>query len=274
MRRFVLLLSLLLLPWLGMAQTKAASEAAAQATALRRANQLVLERHYESAWKLLKVLDPLNVEPAVVLQKTELALKYYTDTDELKRFAFRDLKLLDLSPDSLRQLGQDTARYSFPVRQVLEKLQQQNPDNYKLDRALGDYYFTVQQCDCAEQTLGEDEVFRRTIKHYQQAHDHGQGDYLSYFALGYSYQRLGQFTESLAPFERSIQLRKNYPTSHLNLAFVYLELKEFEKARDHARRAQRLFPDAAHKEDAGYLLSQIEERIKTAASSPGLPKAP
>ncbi|UOQ75328.1 tetratricopeptide repeat protein [Hymenobacter sp. 5516J-16] len=268
MRPFILLLLFFLLaPCVGRGQTTAAAEAAAQATALQRVNQLVLERRYESAWKLLKFLDQMNTDPAVALQKTEVALHYYTATDELKRFNFRDLKLLDLSPDSLRQLGQDSVRYSFPVRRVLEKLQKQYPDNYKLDRALGDYYFTVQQCDCAESDLSEDEVFRRTIRHYQQAHDHGQGDYLSYFALGYSYQRLGQFKESLAPFERSIQLRKNYPTAHLNLAFVYLELKDFEKARNHARRAVELFPDDAHKEDAAFLLSQIEERMKTATAA-------
>ncbi|RPD49353.1 tetratricopeptide repeat protein [Hymenobacter sediminis] len=265
----LLLLLFFLAPEVGRAQTTAATEAAAQATALRRANKLVLERKYESAWKLLKFLDQMNQDPAVALKKTELALNYYTATDELKRFAFRDLKLLDLSPDSLRQLGVDTPHYSFPVRRVLEKLQEKYPDNYKLDRALGDYYFAVQQCDCAEEELGEDEVFQRTIKHYQLAHDHGQGDYLSYFALGYSYQRLGQFQESLAPFERSVQLRKDAPTTHLNLAFVYLELKQFEKAQLHARRAVELFPDDAHKQDAAYLLGQIEDRMKaTAATKP------
>ena len=269
MRLLVVFLGMLLVPLVSMAQTSTAAEAAALATTIKRANQLMLERRYESAWKLLKFADQMNVEPTVALKKTELALNYHIGTDELTRFAFRDLSLLSPSIDSLRQAGKDSVRYSFPVRRVLEKLKDKNPDNYKLDRALGDYYFAVQQCDCAEQDLGEDEVFRRTIQFYQLAHDHGQGDYLSYFALGYAYQRLGQFKESLAPFERSIQLRKNYPTSHLNLAFVYLELKEFDKARTHARRAVQLFDDAAHKEDAGFLLAQIEERMKeTAASKP------
>ena len=89
---------------------------------------------------------------------------------------------------------------------------------------------------------------------YEEAHAHGQGDYLSYFALGYAYQRLGRFQESLPPFERSLELRPNNPTAHLNLAFVLLELRDLEKARYHARSAQCLFPDAHHKEDAGFLL--------------------
>ena len=250
-----------------------------QSKALRQARQLVLARRYESAWQLLQQLDSANIEPAVVIQKADLALNYYTATDGLTRFAFRDLKLTDLAPDSLRMLNQDTARHAFAVRKVLERLRRKYPDNYRLARALGDYFYTVQQCDCAEQRLGEDEVFRRTISAYQEAHDHGQGDYISYFALGYAYQRLGRFQESLAPFQRSLELRPNNPTTHLNLAFVMLELRDLEKARYHARSAQFLFSDAHHKEDAEFLMKEIEERIqqqktpKAAQAEPETPSA-
>ncbi|NVO85529.1 tetratricopeptide repeat protein [Hymenobacter terrestris] len=243
-----------------------------QAATLRQARQLVLERRYNSAWQLLARLDPRNADPAVVIEKADLALRYYTNTDQLRRFAFRDLKLLDLAPDSLRQLGLDSLRYRFAVRQVLERLQRRYPANYRLSRALGDYYYTVQQCDCAEAGIGEDEVFLRTINEYQQAHAHGQGDYLSYFALGYAYQRLGRFQASLAPFERSLQLRPRNPTVHLNMAFVLLELRELEKARGQARLARQFFPDAHRKEDAGFLLKEIEERIRQ--TNPEVPTAP
>ena len=255
-----------------------AGRAPIPAAMLRQARQLVLERRYDSAWRLLARLDPRNTDPNVVIEKADLALRYYTNTEQLRRFAFRDLKLLDLAPDSLRQLGHDSLRYRFAVRQVLERLQRRYPDNYRLARALGDYYYTVQQCDCAEDGLGEDEVFLRTITEYQEAHAHGQGDYLSYFALGYAYQRLGRFQASLAPFERSLALRPHNPIVHLNMAFVLLELRELEKARDQARLAQQYFPDAHRKDDAGFLLKEIEERIRqTKSAAPAeapLPAAP
>lgn len=268
---FVLLLTAagsLLRPAAARAQTTAAdtltaAAAPTPAATLRQARQLVLERRYDSAWRLLARLDPRNLDPAVAIEKADLALRYYTATDQLRRFAFRDLKLLDLAPDSLRLLpSPDSLRYRFAVRQVLERLQRAHPDNYRLARALGDYYYTVQQCDCAEERLGEDEVFLRTITEYQQAHAHGQGDYLSYFALGYAYQRLGRFESSLAPFARSLELRPRNPTAHLNLAFVLLELRELEKAREHARLAQQYFTDSRRKDDAGFLLKEIEERIR------------
>ncbi|MFD2785708.1 tetratricopeptide repeat protein [Hymenobacter rubripertinctus] len=244
---------------------------ATQTRALRQARQLELDRRYESAWQLLQELDSANTVPAVVLQKANLALTYYTATEGLTRFAFRNLRLTDPAPDSLRVLSQDTVRHNFAVRRVLERLYRQYPDNYRLARALGDYFYAVQQCDCAEQRLGEDEVFRRTIAAYQEAHAHGQGDYVSYFALGYAYQRLGRFPESLGPFERSLELRPNNPTVHLNLAFVLLELRDLEKARYHARSAQFLFPDAHHKEDAGFLMKEIEERIQQLSTPQAAP---
>lgn len=243
---------------------------------LRQARELVLARRYNSAWLLLAQLDPRNLDPAVAIEKADLALRYYTATEQLARFAFRDLKLLDLPPDSLRQLSPpDSLRYRFAVRQVLERLQRRYPDNYRLARALGDYYYTVQQCDCAEQRLGEDEVFLRTITEYRQAHAHGQGDYLSYFALGYALQRLGRFEASVAPFERSLALRPRNPTAHLNLAFVQLELRELEPARDHARLAQQYFTNSRSQDDAGFLLKEIEERIRqTTPEAPAAAPAP
>ncbi|WP_026351191.1 tetratricopeptide repeat protein [Hymenobacter aerophilus] len=261
------------------ADTLDTAEPAAPATpaaTLRQARQLVLERRYDSAWRLLTKLDPRNLDPAVVIEKADLALRYYTATDQLRRFAFRDLKLLDLAPDSLRLLpSPDSLRYRFAVRQVLERLQRAYPSNYRLARALGDYYYTVQQCDCAEEKLGEDEVFLRTITEYQEAHAHGQGDYLSYFALGYAYQRLGKFESSLAPFERSLELRPRNPTAHLNLAFVLLELRQLEKAREQARLAQQYFTDSRRKDDAGFLLKEIEARIRqTSGEAPAEPAPP
>ena len=120
----------------------------------------------------------------------------------------------------------------------------------------------------------EDDLFPLIIKYYDVAHEHGYGDYSSYYAQGYSYQRLGMFQESVAPFLRSIELRKNYPEARLNLAFVYLELKQFEKAKEQAQLAVELFPDEQHKSDANFLLQTIEERLQgKEATAPAKPAA-
>lgn len=228
---------------------------------LQKADALVGERKYASAFRVLQQYDPRNERPAVVLQKEDIALRYYVSHSQYRRFGFKDLQLTD----NIEQYRSTDSTYStvpFPLGRALRALKERYPNDYKLDRGLGDYYFAVQQCNCAEPSKTEDELFPLIIQYYDVAHEHGYGDYSSYFAQGYSYQRLGKFQESVPPFLRSIELRKNYPEARLNLAFVYLELKEFEKAREQAQMAVALFPDEQHKSDANFLLQSIEERIQ------------
>lgn len=239
----------------------AAAQAQTNIAILQKADALVGERKYAAAFQVLQKYDPRNERPAVVLQKEDIALRYNVGHTQYRRFAFKDVQLTDNLED-FRNPDSTYTMTTFPLGRALRTLKDRYPNDYKLDRGLGDYYFAVQHCNCAETSRTDDEMFPLIIKYYDVAHEHGYGDYSSYYAQGYSYQRLGMFQESVAPFLRSIELRKNYPESHLNLAFVYLELKQFEKAKEQAQLAVELFPDAQHKSDAEFLLKTIEERIQ------------
>ena len=254
---FLLFGSALLAPAAAWAQTNIAI--------LQKAATLTADRKYESAFQLLDKYDPRNERPAVLLLKEELALRYHVGQTAYRKFSFRDLRLTD-NLETFRSPDSTYTTYTLPLGRALRILKQRYPNDYKLNRGLADYYLAVQQCDCAEQNKTEDDLFPLIIKNYEVAHEHGFGDYVSYFALGYSFQRLGMFRESVAPFLRSIELYKAYPEAHLNLAFVYLELKEFEKAREQAQQATALFPDAQHKSDAQFLLKTVEERLQTQAA--------
>lgn len=242
---------------------------------LQKADDLVAQRKYESAFRYLQEKDPKNQQLAMVLKKAEVALNYNLTTRQYLTFTFRDLALTD-NLDEMREhadsLAVGATRYRFHIRAALDSLKKRYPDNYKIDRGLGDYYFSVQQCDCAERKIVEDDLFPLIINYYKTAHAHGYGDYFSYFATGYAYQRLGQFRQAVGPFQHSIELRKDYPISHLNLAFVLLELKQFDKARAEAKIACEQFQDEQFKSDAAFLLSEIENRIKgLAAKTPVRP---
>jgi len=251
----------------------AVAQAQTNIAILQRADALVGERKYAAAFQVLQKYDPRNERPAVVLQKEDIALRYNIGHVQYRRFAFRDVQLTDNLED-FRNPDSTYTMTAFPLGRALRTLKDHYPNDYKLDRGLGDYYFAVQHCNCAETSRTDDELFPLIIKYYDVAHEHGYGDYSSYYAQGYSYQRLGKFQESVAPFLRSIELRKNYPEAHLNLAFVYLELKQFEKAKEQAQLAVELFPDAQHKSDAEFLLKTVEERIQgKAAATPPAPTA-
>jgi len=232
---------------------------------LQKADALAGERKYNAAFKLLNSYDPRNERPAVLLQKEDLALRFNVGHTQYRKFSFKDLHLTD-NIEEFRSPDSTYTSYDFPLGRALRALKRRYPNDYKLDRGLADYYFAVQQCSCAETSKEEEELFPLIVRYYENAHEHGYGDYVSYFALGYSFQRLGMFQESVAPFLRSIELRSAYPEAHLNLAFVYLELKQYEKAQDQAQKAVELYTDSQHKADAQFLLKSIEERLQTKAA--------
>lgn len=243
----------------------------AEAAALKQANDLVAQRKYSSAFAVLRKFDPKNERPAVALRMQELALSYYITTREYETFTFKDLALVETLEQMRAQRSYDSA-YRFPLETVLLNLKRRNPTNYKLDKALGDYYYSAQQCDCAEKAKGEDRLFALMVRHYEVAHLRGYGDYLSYYALGYAHERLGNFAQSVGPFRRSIQLKKDFPDAHYHLAYSLLELKQLEKSRDEVRLALNLYSDEQFKSDAAYMLADIEEQIKRVAE--GKPAKP
>jgi tetratricopeptide (TPR) repeat protein len=246
--------------------TASAQTDKAELAALKQANDLVAQRKYNSAFALLQQFDPQNTRPAIAMRKQEIALSYNILTREYQTFSMKDLALVETLEQMRAQRSYDSA-YRFPIGTVLINLKRRNPTNYKLDKALGDYYFSAQQCDCAEKGKTEDQMFALMVRHYEVAHLRGYGDYLSYYALGYAHERLGNFAQAIGPFKRSIQLKKDFPDAHYHMAYSLLELKQLENARDEVRLALNLYQDEQFKSDAAYMLADIEEQIKRAPKS-------
>lgn len=239
----------------------------AETAALKQANDLVAQRKYSSAFATLRKFDPKNERPAVALRMQEMALSYHITTREYETFTFKDLALVETLEQMRAQRAYDSA-YRFPLETILLNLKRRNPTNYKLDKGLGDYYYSAQQCDCAEKAKGEDRLFALMVRHYEVAHLRGYGGYLSYYALGYAHERLGNFAQAIGPFKRSIELKKDFPDAHYHLAYSLLELKQLENARDEVRLALNLYQDEQFKSDAAYMLADIEEQIKRGDAKP------
>lgn len=260
------------LVWITACATAWAQAEPAETTVLKQADALLAWRKYEAAFQLLQVFDPWHRQPAVALKAADIALRYHTQQQNFRAFDFKDLTLTE-SLDSLRRRAPDSVRYQFPVGQVLDSLHRRFPENYKVEKALADYYFELQQCACSEEEYSEDELFQRMVGHYRVAHGHGYGDYLSYYALGYALMRLGDFPASATAYERSIALRKDYPLAHFQLAYDYLELKRLPDARDQARLAVAQFRQPQLRADAEFLLAELEHRLATPAAVVALPAA-
>ena len=259
-RLFFLLFLLSFLPRLTTAQESTPAPST-EAEVLSKASQLILDRQYESAFKLLNEFDPKHRRPAVAIKQAELALTYHLRSREYEGFGFIDLKPYERL-DSLRtHFTRAAIRYPFPVESVLKNLLKRHPTNYKLNRALGDYYYQVEQCECAEAERSPKELYALMVRHYTIAHAHGYGDYASYYALGYARMSQRRYQESVPAFKRSIVLRPNYALSHYNLAYSYIHLNKLINALEEARAAARLSDDPTLKDDADFTVKDLKKRI-------------
>ncbi|WBO84071.1 tetratricopeptide repeat protein [Hymenobacter yonginensis] len=267
-RLLSLLLWALLLPGQAPAQLPAPLAAApTEAEVLRQATQLMQNRQYESAWKLLNGFDPKHRRPAVALMQTELALNYHLRSRELEGFGFVDVKPLERL-DSLREhFTRAAVPYPFVVETVLKNLIRQHPTNYRLHRALADYYYQTEQCNCAEADKSPAQLYALMVRYYTTTHQHGLGDFSSYFALGYARQSLRQFAESVPAYTRAIALRPSYAPAHFQLAYSYTVLQKLPLALQEARAAARYFDDPTAKSDATYLAENLEKKIAQAGKA-------
>ncbi|MBG8554577.1 tetratricopeptide repeat protein [Hymenobacter guriensis] len=234
----------------------ARAQTAPTAAVLTQADKLTTAQQYEAAYALLDKADPQNQQPDVVLAKEKLLLNYYLVSLNYQGFGLKNLE----PGETVAQLRGQEGNYSMHLLDIpkeLKRLQQKYPQNFALSKGLGDYYYQVQQCHCGERDKTDDQLRALVLRYYGQAHAHGAGDFMSYYAVGYALLVQKKPELSLAPFEKSIALNADYPTSHYNLAFAQLQLGRWGDATPHAQAAYRLYSDPELKADAARMLGHL-----------------
>jgi tetratricopeptide (TPR) repeat protein len=76
--------------------------------------------------------------------------------------------------------------------------------------------------------------------------DRYQDQSVVHFNLAMLHRSLGEFTESIREFRKSLELAPDHATTHLELGSVLLHQKQFEDSRDHFLLALRHIPDNPH----------------------------
>jgi len=104
---------------------------------------------------------------------------------------------------------------------VLGKLMKRYPDNWKLRRMLGEYYFEVFSKYGDNWDKPKDEIMKLGKKHLLDARKHNVADSKSLFKLGTFYLEEKQYDEAISYLSESVKLNKTYPTSNYNLAYAY-----------------------------------------------------
>lgn len=232
-----------------------------ESTTIEKANGLVANKKYESAFKTLQDFDPKNENPNIVLLKEDIALNYFVTSIMHEMFAFKDLKENEDIMDFRGKNG-SFGMYTFSIDSTLNKLIKIYPDNYKLYKGLGDFYYQVQQKYSGNWLKDDNTITDLIIKNYQVAIDHNIADDNVYFATGLQYLTREKYKEAIPFLQKSIELNKDFADGHYNLAYAYLYTDDRENALKYAKNSLDLYKNAELKSDAARMIAQIYTELK------------
>ncbi|MEL7427415.1 MAG: tetratricopeptide repeat protein [Bacteroidota bacterium] len=232
----------------------------AQNTALEQAKILIEDKKYESAYNLLDSADPENKEPEIVIAKTDLLLEYFVSSIMHQMFAVTDLQpeqdILDL-----RGSEGSFTMVSFTPDSVLLDLIEAYPENYELRRTLGAYYHDVYIRYAGRWFISGEELMGKFNANYLLAYENGVMDYRSTFGIGFAYLVVEKYAEAIPFLEESTALNPDYPTSHYNLAYAYMQMDRREDGIASAQKALGLYDDLIYKADAAQLIAVLYNEL-------------
>jgi tetratricopeptide (TPR) repeat protein len=222
---------------------------------LQANQQLVKERKYATAYKQLEVFDRYNKNVEVVLAKLDLALNYFATSIMHQFFGFADLEK-GQSLDSLRTKSAGTYDlYILKADLVLDSLLKHHPEDFRLNKALGDFFYEVYLRYNDQWLMTPQELLIKIDENYLKAVTGEVADFETYFVLGYV--RIGEkrYQEATGFLYKSIQLNPEYPAAWYNMAFALINLDQHEEALEYAKEAYRKYEDTMMKADATRLIS-------------------
>jgi tetratricopeptide (TPR) repeat protein len=228
---------------------------------IKKANDLIANKKYESAFKLLDDFDPKNSKPDIVLLKENIVLNYFVSSIMHQMFALKDL---EKNEDIMVYRGKEGSfgMQMFQVDSILENLIKLYPTNCKLYKGLGEFYYEAHLKYGGKWLKDDNELFKLMETDFQKAVDGNCADYLSYYVLGYINLAQEKYKASIPYFLKSIELHKDYASSHYNLAYAYLYTDDRQNALKYAKNSLDLYTDQTYKSDAARMLGQIYTELK------------
>jgi len=227
-----------------------------QESPIAQAEALIEEKKYESAYKILDAADPTNSNPEIAIAKSDLLLNYFITSFMHQMFALKDLeKGEDLM--ELRGSEGSFSMYNFNPDSVLLNLIEEHPTNYELKKELGFFYHDVHLKYPNSWLISDSLVVANFKNYYKEAYDNDVYDHWSTYGLGYAYLINQDYESSIPYFEKSIELKNDYPSSHYNLAYAYLYSEQKRKAIASAEAAMNLYDFPEYKSDAARMIAVI-----------------
>lgn len=225
---------------------------------INKAKQLVVNKKYDSAFKMLNKYDSLYTKPDMVLLQEHIALNYFVESIMHQLFALKDLKKNENIEDYRGKNGKYDM-YKFPIDSCLISLILKYPNDCKLYNGLGDYYWQVYLHYGDQWLIKSKKLLNLAMLNYKKAIEKHCANYKSYYVSGFVPLNNGQYRIAIPYFLKSIEMdsSSDNANSYYNLGYAYLFTNNFEKALKYTKLSLRLYTDIGYRSDAARMIGKI-----------------
>lgn len=222
---------------------------------------LLGSKKYNSAFQLLNKADPKNEDPDIVLKKVDLALNYFAQSISHQMFAFKDLEEGESLSDVRTGQGEYSI-YPFAINTILDSLISIYPNNGKLHKALGNFYYEVHLKYGQNWLESNEVVLKKMNDHCLNAIELKSADYLTHYCVGYYHTLIDQYHQAIDCYLNSIKADSTFPTSYYNLAICYLYDNRAQEGISYVKKSIELYHDVNYKSDAARVTATLYKEVK------------
>lgn len=216
---------------------------------ISEANRLISNRQYLSAFEKLKNSDPEFQNPALTLMMVEVATKYFSKSIMHEIFSFNDLKPGDDLMEIRKSSGSSTM-FALRVGEILDKLIKKYPGNAALYYSLGCYYYEVYLKYGGQWLKSDAELLRMTRELLMKAEKMKKADDQSLFNIGMTFLLENDSKNALPYFQKAVKLNGKHADANYNLAYIFYQSKDYQKAVKHSLLSAEYYEDKYYKADA------------------------
>lgn len=239
-----------------MVSAMGAAQAQNERATLKKAEGLVAQRQYASAFAMLDALDPANDRPAVLAMKADIVLHYFAQSMNHMVFSLVDLKEGSVENlDSVRRNFEMGEVFAFDVDSLSRRLLASHPGDQSLLATHAAYHKAL--LDDYGDNLWMTYLTPECKALLQQATE--SVDACS--QMGYLYTSDAATADSAAYyFRRAIALSDTLWEAHYNLGVMEYQLGHNDKALAHLERAWKGYRAPRLKGDAARVMAIIYDQ--------------
>lgn len=219
---------------------------------LKKADRMIAQRQYLSAYQLLDEADPSNDRAAMMLKKEHIVLNYFSQSIMHRCFSLADLQE-DESLDSLRANFSMGNIFTFDADSLTIRLLANNPDNKELLDGHALYHQAI--LDDYDYDVWTNSLDSLCFNLLGKACDKGSHSAAS--QLGNYYTYFDDYPSAIPYFQRAIALCDTAWGDHYNLGILQYYGEQHSDAVTHLLRAFDGYKAPSLKADAARILGLI-----------------